>query len=496
MTGRSPAFASLARVHVMSTAADACFTVSLAGSLFVNVSVDAARPRILLYLLFTMAPFAVVAPLVGPLVDRFRSGHRLMLVAASAGRATMCLLLVRDLRTLLLYPEAFVVLVLGKSYSVTKSALVPRLVPDAEDLVVSNSRLSRMGTLAGIAGGVTGAAVLALAGGSGVVLVAAALHTLGAVFVARVPRTLPAGVPRSAAAVQELHAPPLVLAASSMGMLRAAVGFLAFAVAFSFKRGGEAAWLYGLVLAAGAVGGLGGTFVAPVARRSAREEPLLLAALGTVAVAGLAGAVWFGTPAVVLASAVVGLGATGGRQAFDSFVQHAAPDADRGRAFARFETRFQLAWVLGALLAVVWQPTGRGGLAALGGAMAGTGAWYVVGLRSAGRLGGLWTAVAGAGRPPPDVVDVLLQDARDALATGAASRAVAGSLAAAEVLLVRIARMGRDVGGDSPVEAARGDVRRLWGVLASGDPVTAEHAGRAVEVAGRLEQLLGPTGDR
>ena len=40
---------------------DAFFTVSLAGSLFFNVSFDAARPRILLYLVLTMAPFALVA---------------------------------------------------------------------------------------------------------------------------------------------------------------------------------------------------------------------------------------------------------------------------------------------------------------------------------------------------------------------------------------------------------------------------------------------------
>ena len=42
--------------------------VSLAGSLFFNLSIDAARPRIILYLAITMAPFAVVAPLIGPFV--------------------------------------------------------------------------------------------------------------------------------------------------------------------------------------------------------------------------------------------------------------------------------------------------------------------------------------------------------------------------------------------------------------------------------------------
>ena len=36
--------------------------------------------------------------------------------------------------------------------------------------------------------------------------------------------------------------------------------------------------------------------------------------------------------------------------AFDSIVQRDAPDANRGRSFAKFETRFQIIWVVGALL--------------------------------------------------------------------------------------------------------------------------------------------------
>jgi hypothetical protein len=59
VVGRGP-FGTLVVVNAVSAAADAAFTVSLAGSLFISVSVDAARPRILLYLVCTLAPFAVV----------------------------------------------------------------------------------------------------------------------------------------------------------------------------------------------------------------------------------------------------------------------------------------------------------------------------------------------------------------------------------------------------------------------------------------------------
>ena len=40
-----------------------------------------------LYLALTMAPFAVVAPLIGPALDRMRGGRRLMVIGANALRA-------------------------------------------------------------------------------------------------------------------------------------------------------------------------------------------------------------------------------------------------------------------------------------------------------------------------------------------------------------------------------------------------------------------------
>ena len=39
--------------------------------------------------------------------------------------------------------------------------------------------------------------------------------------------------------------------------------------------------------------------------------------------------------------------------AFDSLVQRDAPDANRGRSFARFELRFQIVWVVGAVIPVL-----------------------------------------------------------------------------------------------------------------------------------------------
>ena len=94
---------SLLPVQAMHSAGEALFALSLVGSLFFNVSVDAARPRILLYLTLTMAPFAVLAPLIGPVIDKLRGGHRAVLLLSFGARAVVALLLASQLKTLLLY---------------------------------------------------------------------------------------------------------------------------------------------------------------------------------------------------------------------------------------------------------------------------------------------------------------------------------------------------------------------------------------------------------
>ena len=81
-----PAVRRVALTHAIDDMADALITLSLIGSLFFSVSLDASRGRILLYLLLTAAPLALVAPIVGPALDRVSVGYR-SLIAASQLRA-------------------------------------------------------------------------------------------------------------------------------------------------------------------------------------------------------------------------------------------------------------------------------------------------------------------------------------------------------------------------------------------------------------------------
>ena len=164
---------SLLPVQALHSAGEAMFGLSLVGSLFFNVSVDAARPRILLYMALTMAPFAVLAPLIGPVIDKLRGGHRAVLLLSIGVRAGVALLLASQLKTLLLYPQAFVIVVAAKVYVVARNTLVPALVEDHDHLVVVNSRLARVGALSGVVAALIGVAVLQVADASWVLRVGA-----------------------------------------------------------------------------------------------------------------------------------------------------------------------------------------------------------------------------------------------------------------------------------------------------------------------------------
>ncbi|MGH9039038.1 MAG: MFS transporter [Acidimicrobiia bacterium] len=379
--GVSP-FSRLAVAHALGVGGDTLIAVALAGSIFFSVSADAARPKVLLYLLVTMVPFAVVAPVMGPVLDRTKGGRRLVLAGCAAGRALLCLLMAGDLNSLLFYPEAFGALALSKGALVAKSALVPAVVPDDSALVEANSRLALIAVLAGVMLAPLGAGVAALTDSRWVLRFAVLVLAAAAVAALRVPSAKHVAPPVAAREVAELRAPPVLLAATAMAVLRAGVGFLTFVVAFALKGGQEPAWWFGVVLAAGALGGLIGAVAAPPLRRRVQEEVILVAALLLPAVVAIFGARGFSRVSAALVAAVVSVGAAGGRLAFDSLVQRDAPDAARGRTFARFETRFQLAWVAGAFFPAALPIPGRLGFLILGVGLGFAGLSYLAGVRA------------------------------------------------------------------------------------------------------------------
>jgi MFS family permease len=138
-----------------------------------------------------------------------------------------------------------------------------------------------------------------------------------------------------------------------MALLRGIVGFLVFLLAFWLKETDTATVWFGLILAASMLGNFAGALVAPRLRRSVREERILTGVLVLTAAVALLAAVFGGLLAATALAMEVGFAAGLGKLAFDAVVQRDAPDANQGRVFARFETHFQLAWVVGALIPVL-----------------------------------------------------------------------------------------------------------------------------------------------
>jgi MFS family permease len=337
-------------------------TVSLAGSLFFDVGVGAARPKVLLYLILTMAPFAIVAPVLGPLLDRTRGGRRMMVSLSMLGRAFLCILMANNIQNLLLYPLAFCTLVLSKGQSVAKSALVPAVVDDKDELVLANSRLALVGVAGGAAAAPLAAGILRTAEAPWVLRAGSVVFLVGALLALAIPRAPTVGPPETPDEREALHARSIVVAGTAMGLLRGVVGFFTFFAAFSLKRADEPAWMFGVVIVGSALGNGLGTVIAPLLRRKIREEWMLAGSLVVPAIPLVFAARNYSASALVGAASAVAAAAACGRLAFDSLLQRDGAEAARGRAFARFETRFQLVWVVGGVLAVLFPGGGRSGI--------------------------------------------------------------------------------------------------------------------------------------
>ena len=189
----------------------------------------------------------------------------------------------------------------------------------------------------------------------------------------------------------------MLLAGSAMGVVRAMTGFTLFLIAFWLRTDDAAPWWFGFMFTASAVGQLIGAVSAPWLRRRIREEVLL----GSTLLLSAAVSFYVVTSpdrfSVLVLAMVIGFMSALGKLCFDAIVQRDEVPADRGRTFARFETRFQMMWVIGALVPVT-APSGilplRAGVMLLG--IAATVAVVLY-------AGGMW-ALARGRRTPSEII--------------------------------------------------------------------------------------------
>lgn len=355
----------LIEVHALSSAGDAAVAVGLAGTVFFAAPGDQARSQTLLFLLLTMLPFAVVAPLIGPLLDRLRHGRRWAIGGTLAIRAFLCWVLAGAVASgsTWLFPVAMCVLVASKAYLVSRSAATPRLLPETMTLVKANSRLSLAGVVgAAVAGGLAGGAAK-LAGPEWALRVAFLMFTIGTVLAIMLPA-------RADSAVGEKPAPmgrrkvkfpisgDVISALRANAGLRWLSGFLTLFMAFLMRVEPFPGWkgketmLLGLVLGAAGLGNALGTVMGNL-MRVASPRVIVLVTLIVDAVVVVYAAIDFQLWTAVLVALVAGVGQQLGKLALDSLIQDRVPEHMRTSVFGRSETLLQLSWVIGGIVAVV-----------------------------------------------------------------------------------------------------------------------------------------------
>ena len=365
--------ARLLELHAFNTAGDAAIAVSLAGTLFFTVPTDDAAGQVALFLVLTMLPFAIVAPLIGPFLDRFRRGRRWAIGATLAVRAFCCWVLagaVAD-ESPAFYFAALGCLVASKAYGVTRAAAVPRILPTEFTLVKANSRISLTGTAAGAISApiAIGAATI---GAEWALRYAALLFVVGTVLAILLPARVDssegeqpvdltqiasgAGRPRGGKGISITRG--VVNGLRSNAGLRLLSGFLTIFMAFTLREppesmgwGGSATILLGLVIGGAGAGNVLGVLIGSMTRSRKPQNVVIAVLILDVAVVSVV-AVLFTWWTVVILGLTIGLCQSLGKLSLDALIQNDVREEVRTSMFARSETLLQLSWVIGGLIGI------------------------------------------------------------------------------------------------------------------------------------------------
>ncbi len=360
--------ARLIQMHTFNTAGDAAVAISLAGTLFFQVPSGEARGQVALFLGLTMLPFAIVAPLIGPFLDRFAHGRRWAIGTTMAIRAFLCWVLADAVVTesTLLFPAALGVLVASKAYGVTKAAAVPRLLPRDFTLVKANGRVSMSG-IVGVAISAPIAGLASLAGSEWVLRYAFVLFVVATVAAIRLPARVDSSQgeeelvlrgseePRGSGRRRTRIPPAVAYALRANCGPRWLAGFLIMFMAFLLRENPIGDWkpevLTGIVVGAAGLGNFLGVVAASLFRRISPAITVSAVLVADVAVAVVA-ALLYGVLAVALLGLVAGLGQALAKFSLDATIQRDIPHRVQASAFARSDTTLQLAWVIGGFVGI------------------------------------------------------------------------------------------------------------------------------------------------
>lgn len=362
----------LLELHAFNTAGDAAIAVSLAGTLFFTLPTEQASGQVALFLVLTMLPFAFVAPLIGPFLDRFRRGRRWAIGSTLAIRGFCCWVLASAVadESAAFYLAALGCLVASKAYGVTRASAVPRLLPEEFTLVKANSRISLTGTAAAALSApiAIGAATI---GAEWSLRYAFVLFVIGTVLAILLPARVDSSEGEQQVDLSDLaelggrRSRPgidvsrhVVDALRSNAGLRLVTGFLTIFMAFTLREPpeslgwtGNATVLMGLVIGAAGVGNTLGVVIGSWTRSRSPHRVVLAVLLLDITVLVVA-ATFFRWPVAALLGLTAGLCQSLGKLSLDALIQRDIREEVRTSMFARSETLLQLSWVTGGLIGI------------------------------------------------------------------------------------------------------------------------------------------------
>nr|WP_269813524.1 MFS transporter [Ornithinimicrobium sediminis] len=366
-----------------------------------------ARGQVALFLLLTLLPFSVLAPLVGPFLDRYRHGRRWAIGTTMGLRAVLCVLLALSLdeASWWQFPAALLILIASKAYNVTRSAATPRLLPEEMSLTSANGRMSMAGVV-GAAVAVPVAALLSTVGPQWALGLGVLVFLFGGLLAVRLPARVDSTRGEEEVPISEftdMHQRrriprEVVIALRANAGLRMLSGFLTIYMAFLLREQPPAGWessytvLIGLVAAAAGFGSALGTFLG-ARTRSVPPMTMVKVALIVDVLFALVTALSFGMVTLLLLSVVVGTCQQLGKFALDATIQEKVHERRRTSVFGRSETLIQVSWVVGGGLGVLLPIDATVGMGVVAGLLT---VWLVVVLN--GARGG--AAVSDAGRAP------------------------------------------------------------------------------------------------
>lgn len=398
-------------------AGDAMIAVCLAGTIFFSAATNQQRTNVALYLLITMAPFALVAPVLGPLLDRLHRGRRLALAGTMLGRALLAFVMAANFDNIGLYPAAFGTLVLSKAHGVLKGACVPRVLPDRMTLVAANARLSLFGLGTSlVAGGLLGGFIRLTGSYPWALRITMCVFAVGAVQALRLPARVDSSRGEDTATILRQVAAParrrwrrgplgarVVIALRSACALRGMSGFLTMFMAFliqSHEQGVAALLSLGALVGAVSVGSVVGTALGARLRPST-PDVVVPVCVGVAAGMCVLAAVSYSIVTAVLVALAASTANSLGKLCLDAIIQREVTDTLRASAFGRTETLLQVSWVFGGGLGIALPSNGQIGFTAAAVVLVGAFTLALTSLRGLDRAQHAETGNLGATDPHP-----------------------------------------------------------------------------------------------